>query len=477
MKIPRLVLAGTHSGVGKTTLATGLMAALKKRDRLIQGYKIGPDYIDPSYHAVATGKPSRNLDRWLLGEQLPSVFAQSVGESWAVIEGVMGLFDGMTGTAGFGSTADVAKLLHAPIILIVDASSMSRSVAALVHGFNTYDPDVKLQGVILNRVKSTGQEKILREVLKDLQIPVLGVLPKEAALHLPERHLGLVPVGESGLLEGFIETLAQLVTKHIDLEQVERIMLGAPDLDESIFVMDEIIHTKDDSSTNAVPEPAKALAQENKFRLGVAQDEAFLFYYTDALELAKRLNFMIVPFSPLHDLALPSDLDGIFIGGGFPELHLDILSKNLTFLDSLRSYAASGKPVYAECGGYMYLGRSITDFEGREFPLAGLIPMKAEMTNRLQGIGYKRGIFREDNFLGPRGTTVQGHEFHYSRVTYDQDFPPTYELFKGDHFDRMEGYTQDNIVASYVHLHFSGQAELLKHWFTSCSRINCYNRR
>jgi cobyrinic acid a,c-diamide synthase len=459
MKIPRLVLAGTHSGVGKTTLATGLMAALKKRERPIQGYKVGPDYIDPSYHAAATGKPSRNLDRWLLGEQLPSVFAQSVEESWAVIEGVMGLFDGMTGTAGFGSTADVAKLLHAPIILIVDVSSMSRSVAALVHGFNTYDPEVSLQGVILNRVKSSGQEKILREALKDLQIPVLGVLPKEAALHLPERHLGLVPVGESGLLEGFIDTLSQLVTKHVDLEQVERIMLGAPELDESIFM-----------KTKTIPIPAKPVAQETKFRLGIAQDEAFLFYYTDALDLAKRLNFDIVPFSPLHDVALPMDLDGIFIGGGFPELHLDLLSKNLTFLDSLRSYAASGKPVYAECGGYMYLGRSITDFEGREFPLTDLIPMKAEMTKRLQGMGYKRGVFREDNFLGPRGTTVQGHEFHYSRVTYDQEFPPTYELFKGDHFDRMEGYARDNIVASYLHLHFSGQSELLENLFTSRSK-------
>jgi len=472
MKIPRLVLAGTHSGVGKTTLATGLMAALKKRDRPIQGFKVGPDYIDPSYHMAATGMPSRNLDRWLLGEQLPSVFTQSAKERWAVIEGVMGLFDGMSGTAGFGSTADVAKLLQAPIILIVDASSMSRSVAALVHGFNTYDPDVKLQGVILNRVKSPAQEKILREALNDLQIPVLGVLPKEAALHLPERHLGLVPVGESGLLEGFIDTLSQLVTRHVDLEQVERIMLGAPDLDESSLKTKANIHTEGGSSTNTVLIPTKPMAQETIFRLGLAQDEAFLFYYHDALELAKRLNFMIVPFSPLHDVALPPDLDGIFIGGGFPELHLDRLSENLTFLDSLRTYAASGKPIYAECGGYMYLGRSITDFEGRVVPLAGLIPMKAEMTRRLQGIGYRRGVFREDNFLGPRGTTVQGHEFHYSRVTYDQEFPPAYELFKGDQADRMEGYARDNIVASYLHLHFSGQSELLEHWFASRSGRN-----
>lgn len=470
MKIPRLVLAGTHSGVGKTTLATGLMAALKKRERPIQGYKVGPDYIDPSYHAAATGRPSRNLDRWLLGEHLPSVFAQSSKERWAVIEGVMGLFDGMSGTAGFGSTADVAKLLQAPIVLIVDASSMSRSVAALVHGFNTYDPDVTLQGVILNRVKSSAQEKILREALNDLQIPVLGVLPKEAALHLPERHLGLVPVGESGLLEGFIDTLSELVTRHVDLEQVERIMLSAPDLDESIFVQTKAyIPTEGGSITNIIPTTSKPMAEEDKFRLGLALDEAFLFYYQDALDLAKSLNFIIVPFSPLHDAELPPDLDGIFIGGGFPELHLDRLSENLTFLDSLRSYAASGKPIYAECGGYMYLGRTITDFEGREVPLAGLIPMKSTMTRRLQGIGYRRGVFREDVFLGPRGTTVQGHEFHYSSVTYDQEFPPAYELFKGDHSDRMEGYARDNIVASYLHLHFSGQSGLLEHWFASCS--------
>jgi len=468
MKIPRLVLAGTQSGVGKTTLATGLMAALKNRKRPVQGYKVGPDYIDPSYHAAATGRPSRNLDRWLLGELLPSVFAQSSGERWAVIEGVMGLFDGMSGTAGFGSTADVAKLLQAPIILIVDASSMSRSVAALVHGFNTYDPEVNLQGVILNRVKSTAQEKILREALKDLQISVLGVLPKEAALHLPERHLGLVPVGESGLLDGFIETLAELVNKHIDLEQVERIMLGAPDLTESLVNKSAMLHTE--GCSNNIITPSKPLAQEAKFRLGLAQDEAFLFYYHDALALAKRLNFVIVPFSPLHDVALPPDLDGIFIGGGFPELHLDRLSENLAFLDSLRSYSASGKPIYAECGGYMYLGRSIKDFEGREVPLAGLIPMKAEMTKRLQGIGYRRGVLIEDTFLGPRGTTVQGHEFHYSRVSYDQEFPPAYELFKGDISDRIDGYARDNIVASYLHLHFSGQSELLEHWFRSRSR-------
>lgn len=468
MRIPRIVLSGTHSGVGKTTLATGLMAALKRRERPIQGYKVGPDYIDPSYHAAATGRASRNLDRWLLGENLPSVFVQSAQDRWAVIEGVMGMFDGMSGTAGFGSTADVAKLLQAPVVLIVDSSSMSRSVAALVHGFKTFDPQVNLQGVILNRVKSSAQEKIQREALHDLQIPVLGAFPKELALHLPERHLGLVPVGESGLLEGFIDTLSQLVTSHIDLEQVESIMLSAPDLNEATYLESKsITRSVLSSGSNPISISSRPKAQEQKFRLGLALDEAFLFYYQDALDLAERMNFIIVPFSPLHDVALPQDLDGIFIGGGFPELHLNRLSENVAFLDSLRAYAASGKPVYAECGGYMYLGRSVTDFEGREVALAGLIPMKTEMTKRLQGIGYRRGVFCEDNFLGPRGTTVQGHEFHYSRVTYDEEFPAAYELFKGDQAVRMDGYARNNIVASYLHLNFSGQQGLLEHWFTS----------
>ncbi|KLU65344.1 cobyrinic acid A,C-diamide synthase [Desulfosporosinus acididurans] len=493
MKIPRLVLAGTHSGVGKTTLATGLMAALHKRQRPIQGYKVGPDYIDPSYHAAATGRASRNLDRWLLGDRLPSVFLQSSQDRWAVIEGVMGMFDGMSGTAGFGSTADVAKLLKAPIILIVDASSMSRSAAALVHGFKTYDPEVSLQGVILNRVKSPAQEKIIREALLELEIPVLGVLPKETSLHLPERHLGLIPVGEGGLLEGFIESLAEFMQKYLDLEQIEKIMLQAPDFLE-ITQSDNNIYNDDLSSglnpgiedlnhidifknnnlkqgesgcANRRGDLLDLKASDHKFRLGLAWDEAFLFYYQDALDLAEGLNCSLIPFSPLHDLALPDDLDGIFLGGGFPELHLQELSDNISFLDSLRGFAAKGKSIYAECGGYMYLGKSITSFEGKELPMAGLIPMKAEMTKRLQGIGYRRGVFREDNFLGPRGTVVRGHEFHYSRVIYESEVPAVYELFKGEQPDRLEGYMRNNLVASYLHLNFAGQPELMQHWFTS----------
>ena len=455
MRIPRIVLAGTHSGVGKTTLATGLMAALKRRRRPVQGYKVGPDYIDPSYHTAATDRPSRNLDRWLLGDHLNSSFRQSAKYSWAVIEGVMGMFDGMSGTPGYGSTADVAKLLKSPIVLIVDASAMSRSVAALVHGFKTYDPEVSLQGVILNRVKSSAQENILSEALAELGMPILGVLPKEISMQLPERHLGLIPVGEGGLLSGYIESLSDFVTEYVDLEKIEMIMQNAPELEETVETVSEL---------------GSGSAKRNFFRLGLAWDEAFLFYYRDALDLAERYHAAVIPFSPLHDSSLPESLDGIFLGGGFPELHLPELSANTSFLNSLRNFAAGGKPIYAECGGYMYLGNSIKDFEGREYPLAGLIPMKAEMTKRLQGIGYRRGVFLDDTFLGPRGTEVQGHEFHYSKVTFDSEVPAAYRLFKGEQNKRTEGYARDNLFASYLHLNFAGQPELLEHWFNSARR-------
>lgn len=309
MNIPRVVIAGTHSGVGKTTLATGIMSVLTQRRRPIQGYKIGPDYIDPSFHALATGRPSRNLDRWLLGEHLASVFARTASDQWAVIEGVMGLFDGISGTPGVGSTADIAKQLKAPVILVVDAINMSRSVAALVHGFCTFDPEVKIQGVILNRVKSKAQETLLREALAELEIPVLGAIPKEESLKLPERHLGLVPSQERKFQDSFWKDLSQVITTYIDLEKLEQIMLKAEDFTEPV---PELL-----IDLAAAKQYLGAEIKSSRPRLGIARDEAFTFYYEDALEQIEELGFILVPFSPLHDSVLPEDLDGIFLGGGF----------------------------------------------------------------------------------------------------------------------------------------------------------------
>lgn len=456
MNIPRVVIAGTHSGVGKTTLATGIMTALTHRGRSVQGYKIGPDYIDPTFHALATGRPSRNLDRWLLGNHLASVFARTAENHWAVIEGVMGLFDGMSGTQGFGSTADVAKQLNAPVILVVDAINMSRSAAALVHGFGTFDPEVKIEGVILNRVKSSSQETLLREAMAEIKVPILGAVSKEESLHLPERHLGLVPSQERKFQDSFWEDLNQVITKYIDLDRLEEIMLNTSDYsDKPTFSINK-----------------RSVLQQNfgdfQPRLGIALDEAFSFYYQDALEQAEASGFTLVPFSPLHDSALPDALDGIFLGGGFPELHLEELSLNHSFRQSLLEFAHSGKAIYAECGGYMYLGESITDFEGKQYPMASIIPMKAEMTPRLQGLGYRSGVFAKDTFLGPKGTTVQGHEFHYSQVQFrtkpEMEDISAYQLFKAGKFHQMEGYAKGNVFGSYLHLNFAGYPELWDCW-------------
>lgn len=463
MNIPRVVLAGTHSGVGKTTLATGIMTALRRRSRPVQGYKVGPDYIDPSYHAAATGKPSRNLDRWLLNDQVTQIFCQSGEGSWAVIEGVMGMYDGMSGTHGYGSSADIAKELRAPVILIVDGSAMSRSAAALVHGFRTFEAGIHFAGVVFNRVKSDGQESLLREAMKEIGMPVIGSIPREGWLSLPERHLGLVPVGERTLDDGYLNQLCELTEKYLDMDLVENVMLEAPGFpDESSSVDFKGLNSEDCLPESKVTE-AKVTDQD-EIRLGIALDEAFLFYYPDALESMRRSGFKLVPFSPLHDKALPDDLQAVMIGGGFPELHLEVLSKNTSMQTSLRRFAQAGNPIYAECGGYMYLGDSICSFQGDHYAMCGIIPMKTEMTSKLQGLGYREGRLSADCFLGPKGTLVRGHEFHYSQTVFHSNPQPAYSLFKGGDFKRFDGYCRDHIIGSYLHIHFAGFPELVKNW-------------
>lgn len=457
MQIPRIVIGGTHSGAGKTTLATGIMAALVRRGHSVQAYKVGPDYIDPSYHAAATGRPARNLDRWLLGEHLSHLFEQSAKDSWAVVEGVMGLFDGMSGTKGYGSTADVAKLIQAPVVLVVDAASLAQSAAALLYGFANYDPDLRVRGVIFNRVKSNAQERMLDEAVREQGIPILGYVPKDDQVRLPERHLGLVPLGEEGLAPGFLGHLAEWVEKYVDLGLLEEIMLATPSLRQVGRGL-----------ASAAKRSAGGLHPPTSVRLGLAWDEAFLFYYQDALDTLTERGFDLIPFSPLHDGRLPPHLDGLMFGGGFPELHLAELSGNTSFLDSLRSFAGTDRPIYAECGGYMYLGREINDFQGKSYPVAGLIPIHAEMTPRLQGMGYREGRLSQDCFLGPKGLVVHGHEFHYSRVEVSGGEPTAYQVFKGGEFLRSEGYAKGNLFASYLHLNFAGHPEILEHWLEHC---------
>lgn len=460
-RIPRLMIAGTQSGVGKTTLATGIMAALTNQGLPIQGFKVGPDYIDPTYHHLATSRPSYNLDRWLLREYLISLFEEKSQNCYAVIEGVMGLFDGVSGTRGFGSSGDIAKLFKIPVVLIVDAANMSRSIAALVHGYASFDPGVFIAGVILNRVKSSAQEKLLRDALDEICVPILGSLPVEENIRLPERYLGLVPTQERDLGEEYWQELIRIITEYIDLERIQQIMAESccnPNAITTEIGQDLISIPKSKSESKL-----KSNLQHS-FRLGLACDAAFSFYYPDAIEALQKEGFTIIPFSPLKDEALPEDLDALFIGGGFPELHLKTLSSNHQFLESLREFNRLGKPIYAECGGYLYLGNSITDLEGNTYPMAGIIPLDSQITKKLSSMGYREGVFLQDNFLSSAGKRVFGHEFHYSKGTLMMEGCSAFELQKGGKTLRQDGYASANVVGSFLHLNFAGHPELINHW-------------
>jgi len=395
------VIAGTHSGVGKTTIAAGLMAALVRRGHAVQGFKVGPDYIDPSYHERATGRPSRNLDLWMCS-------ASGVRRSYAraaddvnVVEGMMGLFDGAAD--GQGTTAAVAKALGAPVLLVVDAQGLAQSAGAVVHGFATYDPSLTVAGVIFNRVAGEGHYEYLR---RSLRLPSFGWVEQDPSIALPERHLGLVPAGER---PPDLVRLGERVARRLALDAIlERAQ---------------------------VPAPKRPLLPKRAPRatIAVARDDAFTFYYQDNLDLLEAAGARLVPFSPLRG-EMP-DADALYLGGGFPELHRPKPHRRL------REAVRAGMPVYAECGGLMYLVGQ------------GLLPGRIEMTARLQNFGYKEARAARDTVVVRRGRRLRGHEFHHSRWVHPR-VPAAWQLARGP-----EGFARKNIHASYVHLHFGGAPE------------------
>jgi len=424
---PRLVVAGTHSGVGKTTVATGLLAALRRAGVRPAAAKIGPDFIDPGYHALACGRPPRNLDAWLCGpDSIAALAARAgAGAELLVVEGVMGLFDG-AGDGTVSSTADVARLLDAPVLLVVDASAMSASVAAVVHGFATLQPDVKVAAVVLNRVGSPGHETMLREALTPLGIPVLGALPRHDGLRWRDRHLGLVPVAEEPAQVGAaLDRLASTVAAHVDLEAVMALAATAP------------IRT-----CGQVPLPSPG----PRIRVAVAGGAAFTFTYTDTLDALGAAGAEIVSFDPLTAEALPGDIDGMVIGGGFPEVYATDLAANRPLLDDLRDKVSSGLPTWAECGGLLLLAESL---DGKR--LTGVIPAAATMTDRLT-LGYRDAVTRTRTPLGPAGTRVRGHEFHYSTLEPAGDAL----LLSSRWGSRPEGWAGPTMLATYLHHHPGG---------------------
>lgn len=458
-RIPRIVIAGVQSGVGKTTVATGLMAALAGKGCRVQGFKVGPDFIDPGFHTAATGNISRNLDSWMFSARtIRELFARSAGTAdIAVIEGVMGLYDGCDGTREAGSTAQVAKILEAPVILVIDARGMARSAAAMALGYVKFDPRVKIGGCIFNNVGSEGHYRLLKEAVEaSIGLPAVGYLIRNRDLKMPERHLGLVPTAEKESLSSYLESLADLITASLDLERILEIARSAPGM----------------PAVSARIFPGKP--REKAVRIAVARDKAFNFYYQDSLELLEACGAELVYFSPLADARLPEDIHGLYIGGGFPEMFLKELAGNQAMKESLKRAAGAGMPLYAECGGLMYLAEAIVDFAGQAYPMVGIIPGKAQMQKKLEALGYKTGEVQNDNILAKKGDKVRGHEFHWSRLTsLPETLPAAYRLSGGKgKEDRAEGFVlPGNVLASYLHLHFAAHPRLARNFVASCRRF------
>jgi cobyrinic acid a,c-diamide synthase len=423
---PRLVVAGTSSGVGKTTVATGLMAALAGRDLVVGAAKVGPDFIDPGYHALAVGRPSRNLDAWMCGpDAVPALAGRAAaGADVLVVEGVMGLFDGSADPAGpAASTAQVAGLLGAPVVLVVDASAVGASVAAMVHGFATFDPAAPVAGVVLNRVGSDSHERLLRSALEPTGVPVFGALRRSPEYAWRDRHLGLVPVVEQpDDVRRSIAALAAAVTRDCDVDGILALARSAPAL--------------------PVDDPPAARAQGHAV-VAVARGPAFSFTYPDNLEALGDAGAELVSFDPLVDDRLPQGAAGLYAGGGFPEVFAAGLAANRPLLDDVAARVGAGLVTWAECGGLLWLARSL---DGHA--LAGVVAAEGRMTERLT-LGYRRATVRAASPLGPAGTALLGHEFHYSVLD-----PPGDALdWSGRAGGGRCGFAGPNLVASYIHVH------------------------
>jgi len=456
-----LIVAAPASGGGKSSVTLGLLGALRRRGLKVAPFKVGPDFIDPGHHAAVCGCPSRNLDSWMCGREgvLDSFSFGAAGADLAVIEGVMGLFDGADGASDAGSTAEISRWLGGSILLVVDAKAQARSAAAVVKGFTTFASPLEFSGVLYNRVASASHEQLLREAHASVPglPPLLGCLPRSEGITLPERHLGLVTATDADAAATYAQ-LSDWVAGHVDLDRLLGTLSGPV-----------TAHNRPISAETTVPSP------DNAVRIGVARDAAFCFCYPDNLELLQRAGATPVFFSPLSD-PLPENLAGVYLPGGYPELHLARLAANTPLLDALRLAANSGMPIYAECGGLLYLTEGIDPAiaaEGSEprHRLAGLFPGRARMLTRRKTLGYRTVTTTAATPLGPAGTTARGHEFHYSDIAMAPAVMRTYQL--SDRCSRgcgAEGYLQGNVLGSYVHLHFASNPQLAGNFVTSCRK-------
>ncbi|WP_242339012.1 MULTISPECIES: cobyrinate a,c-diamide synthase [Anaeromyxobacter] len=435
-EIPRLVLGAASSGSGKTTLAVALLAALRGRGLRVAAFKCGPDYLDLGYHARAAGAPSHNLDGWMMGRDgVLATFASAVrGADVAIVEGVMGLHDGASPASDAGSTAEIARWLEAPVAIVLDASGMARTAAAVAGGLAGFDPRLRVAALVCNRVGSRGHLELLREAVA--APPVVGGLPARADLAFPERHLGLVTASRRVLPDDRVAAWARLAEEWLDVDALLAAARAAPPL--------------------ALPDPAPSPRVASRCRIGVAHDEAFHFYYEDNLARLEALGATLVRFSPLHDAGLP-DVDGLYLGGGYPEEHAPALAANVGMLRDVRALAASGRPVYAECGGLMALAAAIRTRDGRVHAGVGLLPGTAIVHERLQALGYVEVTTRAPSLAGPAGARFRGHQFRYSELAGVPDaVPRVYAVARRRGEPLLEGYAPaPNVLASYVHAHWA----------------------
>jgi cobyrinic acid a,c-diamide synthase len=456
-KIPRVVIAATASGVGKTTATVALIGAMRARGLKVAAFKCGPDYLDPTYHERAAGVRSHNLDGWMMDrDAVVATFVRASADAdIAVIEGMMGLFDSATPTSDEGSTAQIAKWLDAPVILVTDASGVARTIAAVATGFARFDPAVRVAGMICNRVGGRGHLDLLRDAQPE--VPIVGGFPASADLAFPERHLGLLMADESNVPQRLIDGWSQLATEWLDLDAIVEIARSAPAL--------EVDRASDLRKIDSSSSP--------RCRIGVAYDAAFHFYYEDNLNRLRSHGAEIVNFSPIRDRELP-EVDGLYFGGGYPEAFARELSSNAAMRAAVRRFAASGGPIYAECGGLMYLTDAIRTLDGARWPLAAIIPGLAVMSEKLQAIGYVEIETRADSILGPAQTRFRGHQFRHStlesadrgnRIDHIYNVAPRWG---GAPF--AEGYRVGNVLASYVHAHWASNPTVAKALIDACVR-------
>jgi cobyrinic acid a,c-diamide synthase len=447
--IPRLVVSGTASGVGKTTVTVALIRALRARGLSVAAFKCGPDYLDPTYHARAAESACHNLDGWMMGRAaVHETFARGArGADVALIEGVMGLFDGASPTGEAGSTAEIAKWLGAPVVLVCDASGMARSIAALAGGFAGFDSALRVGAVIANRVGSRRHLELLREALREP--PIVGGFTEEALLAFPERHLGLTTAARETVPEQLLASWGERAAEWVDLDALVSLARSAPALPEP-----------------AGPAPARSPV---RCRIGIAHDAAFHFYYDDNLRRLEALGAELVRFSPIRDRKLPA-VDGLYLGGGYPELHAAELAANGSLLRDIATFSAAGGPIYAECGGLMLLCERIRCLDGGSHAMAGILPAEAVMRDRLQALGYVDVETRAATPLGPAGVHFRGHQFRYSELRLLAELERAYDVRRSRNGERTEeGFCVKNTLASYVHAHWGSNPAAAQGFVESCA--------